>query len=259
MEYALFISHPEDLHFFTNQYSHLYYGNEFCQNLMPSQKDLAIILKFVKEHSISFSFVTPYVTDRGLHALIPLITQIAEILKTYEIIFNDWGVYSLVKQRFPHLELVLGRLLTKIKRDPRILFLKDRLSSQIWNYFQTTNLSIPWYRNFLINNGIDRVDLDNPLQGINLNFPDLHKSIYYPYSYVTTTRLCLTAGCDKPEAWYQIGIFPCQQECQQYTFYLRNDVMPVKLIRKGNTIFYKNEKILSNQYDRLVFQPKLPM
>lgn len=259
MERALYISHPKNLQFFTDQYSRLYFGTEFCQNLIPSNKDLGIILEFIKTHSISFSFVTPYVTNKGLNILISLITQIAETIEECEIIFNDWGVYSNIKQQFPHLKLVLGRLLTKIKRDPRIIFLKDQLSPQIWNYFQNTNLSIPWYRNFLIKNGIERVDLDNPLQGINLDFSDLHKSIYTPYTYVSTTRICLTANCDKPENWNRIGVFPCQQECQIYTFYLRNDVMPVKLIRKGNTIFYKNEETLSSQFDRLVFQPKIPI
>lgn len=259
MDRALFISHPEDLKFFTDHYSRLYYGIEFCQNLIPSQKDLGTILKFIKQNSISFSFVTPYVTDEGLQVLLPLLTQISESTQECEIVFNDWGVYSLLKQLFPRFTLVMGRLLTKIKRDPRIFYLKDQLSPKMWSYFRSTNLTVSWYRNFLIKNGVHRVDLDNPLQGINLDFPDLHKSLYYPYVYVTTTRLCLAADCNKPEKWDYVGIFPCQRECQSSSFLLRTDVMPVELIRRGNTIFYKNEKNVPNQADRLVFQPKIPM
>jgi hypothetical protein len=62
-----------------------------------------------------------------------------------------------------------------------------------------------------------------------------------------------------------IGIFPCKKECQKYTFTLDNPVMTTTLIRKGNTIFYKNEKIPTGdelrqkQVDRLVIQPEIPV
>ena len=259
MERALFISHPKDLEFFEDNYSRLYFGIEFCQNLIPNQSELDEVLNFVEAHSIDFSFVTPYVTNHGLETLLALFTQIAGSIKECEIIFNDWGVFSLIHRQFPHFHLVLGRLLTKIKRDPRIAFLQDRLTPQVLDYFQTTNLSSSWYRQFLIENRIERVELDMPLQGINVDFSDIHKSLYSPYGYITTTRLCLTANCDKPENWNLIGVFPCERECQQYTFHLRNEVMPMKIIRKGNTIFYKNEINSMDQFDRLVYQPKIPI
>ncbi|MHA1651052.1 MAG: hypothetical protein ACTSYB_12725 [Candidatus Helarchaeota archaeon] len=259
MEHTLYITNLQDLEYFTESYSRIYFGTEFCQNLIPHQKELELVLKFVENHSISFSLVTPYVTDKGLQKLIPLFSYISDKIGSSEVIFNDWGVFNVIKHQFPQLKPVLGRLLTKIKRDPRIIYLREKISSNTWNYFRTTNLNIPWYREFLKNNGIERIDLDNPLQGINLNFPDFHKSLYFPYGHITTTRLCLTANCDQPEDWDRIGIFPCHRECQHYTFYLQNNVMPVKLIRKGNTIFYQNEKILSDQHDRLVYQPKIPI
>jgi len=51
----------------------------------------------------------------------------------------------------------------------------------------------------------------------------LHLSLYIPFVYVTTTRFCLSASCDKPEEKGMVGILPCKKECQQYTLLLRTD------------------------------------
>jgi hypothetical protein len=62
-----------------------------------------------------------------------------------------------------------------------------------------------------------------------------------------------------------VGILPCKQECQKYTFSLDNPVMETSLIRKGNTIFFKNDKIPKGEelrgkkIDRLVIQPEIPI
>ena len=60
-----------------------------------------------------------------------------------------------------------------------------------------------------------------------------------------------------------VGIFACKKECQKYDFYLRNTIMPVILIRKGNTIFFKND-VLPNRIEerginRIVNEPEIPM
>ena len=78
-----------------------------------------------------------------------------------------------------------------------------------------------------------------------------------------TTRLCLMNACDVPEKEDLIGVFPCKRECQKYTLGLSNPVMPVMLIRKGNTIFFENPDLPDDPegkgISRLVTQPEIPM
>jgi hypothetical protein len=68
-----------------------------------------------------------------------------------------------------------------------------------------------------------------------------------------------------PEKKGMVGIFPCKKECQKYTFALDNPVMDTSLIRKGNTIFYRNTKIPQSEelkekkIDRVVIQPEIPI
>jgi hypothetical protein len=107
------------------------------------------------------------------------------------------------------------------------------------------------------------VELDNLLQGIDLPLQNLDVSLYFPFAYVTTTRLCLMSGCEDPDREEVVGVFPCNRECRKYTLGMANDIMPVLLIRKGNTIFFENPALPDDLdaagISRLVTQPELPM
>jgi len=267
MERALFIAKLKNLKYFNPHFSRLYFGNEFCQRLIPSAQNVDQVMDFVREHHIAFSLITPYVTNEGLKKWTTLIEKVAEENSQSEVIFNDWGIFRAIKDLSGELEPVLGRLMTKIKRGPRLMNVLDKLPPDAVKHLQSTNLSIKTYRKFLVERGINRVELDHPLQDIRLNHvgSDLHLSLYIPFAYVTTTRFCLVASCDLPEKKGMVGIFPCEKECQKYTFTLDNPIMPCTLIRKGNTIFYKNEKIpkadelKEKKIDRLVIQPEIPI
>jgi hypothetical protein len=130
-------------------------------------------------------------------------------------------------------------------------------------YYRSPSITIPAVREFLLKKRIGRVEFDNLLQGIELERcgDEIKKTLYMPFAYITTTRLCLTALCDRSEKVKDIGIVPCGHECRKYTFYLKNPVMTTSLIRKGNTIFFCNENIPENllMFDRVVIEPEIPI
>ena len=264
MEKAIFICKKENLKYLSANYTRLYFGIEFCQNLLPSLNTVKEIEQVVKARGLDFSFVTPYVTDKGLKNVRHILDEISNTLPQSEIVVNDWGVLRVVKNSYPNLKPVLGRLLIKIKRGPRLVNFMDSLPPLAREYFLNTNLSVSHYREFLKSCGIERIDLDVPLQGLAFDkLPDdFSYSVYLPFTYVTTTRFCLVANCDDPAKKGLIGVFPCGKECQKYSFYLTHKVMPVLLIRRGNTIFYKIEKIpkfKGTPINRLVIQPEIPV
>jgi hypothetical protein len=139
----------------------------------------------------------------------------------------------------------------------------DRLPQTTVEYFKSSNLTVPALSEFLNNNGVRRVELDNVLQGFDFSLDNLSASLYLPFACVTTTRLCLANSCDIPEREEMVGVFPCKRECQKYTFYLRSEIMPVVLIRKGNTIFFENRALPDNieekGINRIVTEPEIPM
>ncbi len=263
MEQALFISKTENLDYFSPVYSRLYFGVEFCERLMPATADLKRVLDFVGEKGLEFTLVSPYVTGEGLKRFGGLLEVLSQIRPGSEVVFNDYGVLRVLHHHYPALEPVLGRLLNRMKRGPRLMAVIDKLPETTVEYFRDSNLNIPALGEFLNRQGIRRVELDNVLQGIGFTLESLKGSLYVPYAYVTTTRLCLANGCDDPERQERIGIFPCKRECQKYTFHLSSVVMPVMLERKGNTIFFRNDRIPGGieqrGIDRLVTQPEIPM
>lgn len=265
LERALFVSKSNNLKYYLPEFTRLYFGNEFCERLLPSEKEIDTVLEFTIKKGMKFSLVTPYCTEVGLTRLNTLFEKISQETNESEVIINDWGVLRIIHNSFNNLTPVLGRLLTKIKRGPRLMNMLKVLPEEAVEYLRSSNLTVPLYLEFLRDYGIQRVELDNPLQGFDFKKADarLHLSLYIPFAYVTTSRFCLTASCDLPEEKGLIGIFPCRRECQRYTFYLENPIMQVMLIRKGNTIFFKNNNIpsglIEKGVDRVVIEPEIPI
>jgi len=265
MEQALFISRFSNSQYLTDDFTRLYFGQEFCERLLPEESQLASAIALADERNLDFTLVTPYVTCAGLARVERLVALLAARRPEAELVFNDWGVFHLVRHEFPQLKPVMGRLLNKMKRGPRIMNIFEKIPGASQDYFRTPGLDAPALVDFLITSGIGRVEFDNVLQGIRLDGVDrrIKRSLYLPFAFVSTTRFCLSANCDKPEYADRIGIFPCGRECQRYTFHLFNPVMTLPLIRKGNTIFFLNETIpdvvAKQEVDRLVIQPEIPL
>lgn len=273
MEKAVFISKIKDLGLLGKnraKYTRLYFGNEFCERLIPPPKDIKEVLDFASENGFEFSFVTPYVTNKGIQKLLPLLKIIKKDSKykkkSYEIVINDYGVLSMLKKKnMKELKPVIGRLLTKQMRDPRIMNVKKKLSKETLEHFQQSNASLKIFQAFLYEKGVERVELDNILQGIKDDFSiyKIKGSLYYPYVYASTSRFCLAKSCKDKNGRERLGISMCGKECQDYTFKLKNKSMPIELLMKGNTIFFKNynlhENLEKQGINRLVFMPTIPL
>ena len=265
MEQSLYISKTTNLKYWNQEFSRLYFGMEFCERLLPSPSQLKKVINFVQENDLDFTLVTSYVTNSGLKKVEKLLKLLSELRPGSEIVFNDWGIFHLLREKNYPLKPVLGRLLNKMKRGPRIVNIKDKIPPTSLEYFMTPSLSIPEIQEFLITNNIKRVEFDNLLQGLNLNTitGNLHLSLYLPFAYITTTRFCLMPSINSSEEM-KIGVLPCKKECQQYAFQMLNPVMTTPLIRKGNTIFFSNEQIpheliQGDKIDRIVIEPEIPL
>lgn len=287
MEKAFYVTNLEDLKHFKNNFSRIYFGQEFCQRLIPSLGSLKIVFAFAKERKLDFSLVTPYVTDRGLAGVRILLDFLKENMPTSEVVVNDWGVLNIIKEEYSQFQLVLGRLLVKQKRCPSLIrllkrnykavFLKDKENSKSFfilqkklplaldMYYRGSNVStVSRLQNFLHEQGIKRIELDNLGQGIfTKSINKLFFSLYYPYVYITTTFFCPTAGCDlKKENFLKFK--PCNKQCKKYFFELRHASFPKVILLKGNTQFYKNDYLSISQLknmgvNRLVFSPVIPV
>ncbi len=263
MDQVLYLSNPSGLKYYQKDFTRIYFGQEFCEKLLPSKDDLEKLGAFSERAGVPLTLVTPYVTDKGLLSLEKLIEFFAEKMPKAEIVFNDWGVFQFTEENFPELKPVLGRLLNKQKRGPRITNIIEQVPKETRDYYRGASLDVSVIAGFLKKKKIFRAEFDNLLQGLDMSGLDkeIKRSLYLPYLFISTTRFCLTANCDVGDT--RVGVMPCHHECQKYTFNLNNPVMKRTLIRKGNTIFAINENIPEivsrGEVDRIVIQPEIPI
>ncbi len=266
-------------YFLMSDVERIYFGSEFCQNMIPSLKEVEYALEYAEKHNLKLSLLTPIVTDAGVEKLINIFTCFKDSNVIDEIIFNDWGVYYLINKMNIKYKYVCGRLLDKTQRDPRISDegYQDFFSDEGLKYLQTPALMSKAFGKILKDGKVERVEIDCYPQG--LNVPDkendsFHLSMWYPYGYVTTGRMCLFNMMDKDESHKFDLRNGCKRNCLKYTriLYKRegtySSIMPlgaydVTLYNKGNTVFYSSNDLANllnsknNLIDRLVFQPYL--
>ncbi len=254
IEEAVFITGIQELKDWTGRYSRVYFGNEFCQNLIPAKKELEEILDFVLSRNINFTFVTGLVTESTLSYLQELLAIISSRNPDAEIVINDWGLLGIVRKY--NLTPVIGRLLTKQRRDPRILNLKGRLTQEALERSKSASIGTHLIR-FLRSYSVERMEIDNLPQGINanehINSEGMHLSLYFPFNYVTTSRQCV----------FNNGSPKCAKKCKFSPILLRHRTMPIPLYMKGNTIFLENQKmpdyLAQAGIDRIIYQSRIPM
>ncbi len=247
------------------EYERLYLGNEFCENLIPSIKEVKETIKFCNENNLKFTFVTPYITNKSIELLKDIFIIISKEKPSSEIVINDYGILEIMKELnlMTSLKPVLGRLLVKMKTEPRIkMFLNNK---RLMKHYRKSNIDSDALKSFLVSNKIYRVEFNNTIQGIgtNLSGSKIKGSIYYPYVYVTTTRRCVSNSADVISKKKKIGIYPCRKECKKYIIKMQSKMLPLEIIIKGNTEFYVNYNLQDDLkllgINRVVYMPFIPV
>jgi len=261
LEKAIYIKRLslKDIEKFENEkgvhFSRIYFGNEFCENLIPTPSEIRNFLSSFRNKDFELSFLTPWVTDRGIKKL----EGILKILpKGTEIVFNDWGILNLInkfnKGGSKNFKRVLGRLLVFHYRDPRIIATKSR---KLKRGLQSSSLNAKKFQKFLQDNKISRVELDNTYQGYNFKISKkLKTSLYYPFVFIATATNCVyKKNFDLPN---------CNFGCRKGFFKIYFPEFNIYTFDQGNTQFYVNNKIPPSNLlklwgvDRLVFFPEIP-
>ncbi len=265
-------------HLIPEKLERVYFGVEFCQRLIPEIGDVGRALELTREAGLALSFLTPPVTDAGLGTLrsrFALLEKGVEEAGDIEIIVNDWGTLRVVKKEFPGLRPVLGRMMNKMVRDPRVAPYYDSSNapSDGLKAVQQSSVTNPLFERELRKWGVERHEFDNLYQGVKQEGEGVCFSVYLPYGYVATGRVCMPGSLNLEKGDKFTVYVGCHRECREFTQVLHNTETilsnrSLDLIQRGNTIFYPNmigmiETALSGEapgsWDRVVYQPQLPI
>lgn len=250
MERALCLHRlPESL---PSGYQRLYFGAEFCPWRFPAAAELKAALQACRARSWSLTLLTPVLWEPFLPILRATLADLLPLFSdSDEVVISDWGALRMVREIVPKQTLALGRVLSGQKRGAQILDLQ--LNAAQADYFRSCRWSSSEALALLQEQGIQRVELDNLLQGVEALPAGLVGSLHHPYAMVTSSRNCPFVG-GRSEAG-------CPRPCGE-VFTLSSDDQSPPLLQAGNTQFLKLESLppdlSSLGIDRLIEHPQLP-
>jgi hypothetical protein len=265
MEKAIIINRQSALNDEALEYDLIYFGNEFCQWLLPSVSELKSVTGFCKDNGKKLVLLTPWVTDSGLDKLHKLLDSYFGSGEDHEIVVNDLGVLKLISDEFEgRASITLGRLLSNQRRDPRTLPLKDIGSRELYEHYQHSSFDYQPVLDYFSRFNVNRVEIDNLFQGVIVpnDIKGVSFSMYYPYNYVTVTRNC--AFCyeadNSVDPWNNKK--SCMKRCVDTVLKLTCDEIEEPLYLKGTAIFVKNDKVDVKENEpvsRLVYCKEIPV
>ena len=125
-----------------------YIGNQFCHNLFPTEEQLFSIMDKMYSEGSEITLVFSYIREFMLLSVGKLLEKVDNWCCIHgvnvEIVVNDWAMVEMLCGKTSRLHPVLGTLLNKRKKDPRMKYKSgDTL------LFQQNSLNAGFYRDFL--------------------------------------------------------------------------------------------------------------
>ena len=209
-------------------------GNGFCETLLPTPSALAKLLERT-DAGAGITLVAPPLTDDGISRFKPILDMLRHKAYDAEIVVNDWGALRLVNQA--GFAPVLGRLLVRMLRDPRLPQLDFLSSSE-----GSLDTAPSPYARLLRQYEIGWVEVDFVAQTMHFPYKPLgvRPILSLPHTMVASGRVCPFAGLhlEKNQKFTMPPV--CKQECRKYSAEI-SDPAPratnAPLLSYGNTIF----------------------
>lgn len=281
-----------------NKIDWIYYGSDNCEYLAPYKREIEEAINLFREfnknfppHKVrTFTLVTPYIWDKMLENLEISLEYLnsLNIKNPIEIVVNDLWVLRLLKTKYTNLRIIFWRLIHKILKTPlidtygynvhpawdlivnksikEIEELKDRIRFWQIKFYNSSEINLEIFRNFLKNYDVNRIAIDYMEKRENLFDNSRSKEIwidlYYPWCLVFTWRLCDTSSIENPIRWYYATDDICPRTCNRFDIFYKVKTTWYNLIQRWNAWFrseinldYLKDDFVKNDNNRLVFAP----
>ena len=265
-----------------HDFSRLYFGQEFCQNLIPAPEDVEQAYYFSRQLEWNFTLVTNACnTETGTEANRQNLQRLHDLQPDAEVVVNDWAIMHLLNHDFPDFRPVIGRLLNKQVR----LNLFNKSSSKLPIFtsgienspeniskaqiraYADVSLSNPDYLDFLKSLGVTGVDFDLTPQGL-IRPADgwgLNLGHYFPWTVMALARNCPTAGVLQHERTFIVTDSNCGRPCRKFNCSPAFNMYDFPIQQRGPALFVSNEDLIEtclnqeNGFERLIYQPLIPL
>lgn len=228
--------------------THLHFGNEFCERLLPEAGVLSQALESAGRFGVELVLATPMLADKGLEQLRTLLRQLPD---GSEVVANDFGTLRILQREFGTLRPVAGRMLCKVIKDPR-------LPNETWARLYPPGITAPPFVALLQRLGVVRMEMDVAPFAQAEDFADLPLpvAVHAPYGYSVKGRIC------RPGSLHQIGPdkfapdHDCHKECLVYRGAMKREGpaagRDLHTFQRGNTLFYRHSPAMQQAFSQAV-------
>jgi hypothetical protein len=224
------------------QVERVYVGDEFCIHRMPAPDVLEAITGSARRKGWPVTLLTPPVTDQGLERCSRLFGFLEREVPGAEVVVNDWGLLCLLKDEYPSLTAAAGRLLNKGFKDPRLVDpgRAAEVSYDAQELLNGCSFDTRLFQEKLRKMGVRRVERDLLPHGKpDMKGPDgLGTSVYFPFGYVSTGRVCRVASFKASVARKFSLLDACHGPCNGLLLEMGGGQSSFRLFEGGNTVFY---------------------
>lgn len=220
----------------------VYVGDEFCVHRLPDVAALENLSGIASTKGWDITLLTPPVTDDGLKKCALLFRFLEKAVPGSEVVANDWGLVRLLNERHPSLPVAAGRLLNKGFKDPRLSD-ADRvaqISEDAEELLKYSTFDCPEFREKARRCNIRRLERDLlPFGELRMMATKgLGTSVYFPFGYVSTGRVCWIASFNNPGRRKFCPLEVCQGQCEGLLLELGGPQFGFRMFQGGNTVFY---------------------
>lgn len=222
----------------------LYFGSEFCEDRLPDVAEARAFCALARDRGWEPTLLTPLVGPEGLRIVGGLLAALVADRSAPAVVFNDWGVLRLLRERHPALPRRAGRLINRSLRDPRAYraTLGDACGNARADVAAHDASRFARLRRMLSGFGVAAVETDADLDGGFLgDGADLDRALHVPYTFAASGRGCPLKASLYPEGGGFAKAFAdrCPAPCRGKPLSVRRQDTALPHWRGGNTLFYE--------------------
>jgi hypothetical protein len=215
----------------------LYFGSEFCEDRLPDAAEAARHCELARARSWEPTLLTPLATPAALQRVQALLAALAAQGWQPAVVFNDWGVLGLLRERHPALPRRAGRLMNRSLRDPRAY--RDAPEGRATH----EGVRHARLRRLFAEAGVAAVETDADLDGgfLGDGGEGLQRTLHLPYAFAASGRNCPLKALlyGEGRGFSKAIADPCTAPCRSGPLPAPRSDTALPQWRAGNTLFYE--------------------
>ncbi len=218
-----------------NELARIYIGSNFCPKyfLYCEENVVSLIIDWCEKNNKKITLCLPVFSERDLIAGKNRLSKYEKWFKCGiidEITVNDLGMLAYVAERYPYININLGRLFNKDTRDQRY---PEFIGKTCVPDLLTLKNAVAFdYR-------VHGIEFDSTHATLDLTGTDLQVAVYFPYCYATLGSICEFASIAKPINKKFRTNAACSMQCMEKYAKYQTEYSNFSYVKFGRAVYFK--------------------